>query len=89
MVKNEKNTKLSNAMKLIWVNDRERMMKPRQEQSAEIKDKQGAKIRKHFADHPEHRAAISNAQKFKWVKIKKALEYCDRKGVNLFEEDFL
>jgi len=86
---NEKNTKLSLAMKSIWLNERDRMMKPRQEQSREIKEIQSLKIKKHFVDHPEHRTAISNAQKVKWIKMKKALAYCDRNGVNLFGEDFL
>ena len=85
-MKNEKNTKLSNAMKLIWATDRERMMLPRKEQSKEIKEVQGAKIRQHFREHPEHRAAISDAQKHKWFKYKKALAYCINNNVNLGDE---
>ena len=75
-MKNETNTKQSEAMKTFWIENRDYMMAKRKNNAEEIKQKQGDKIRQHFKEHPEHAQAISDAQKIKWVKYKKALAYC-------------
>lgn len=51
----------------------------------ETKDKihQSEAIKQHFKEHPEHKKAISLAQKNKWTRYKKALQYCKEAGINL------
>lgn len=51
----------------------------------ETKDKihQSEAIKQHFKEHPEHKKAISLAQKNKWARLKAADEYCKKAGINL------
>jgi hypothetical protein len=76
-MKTNANQKRSLAMQKIWRNERKKMMQNRNKQ------KQSANIKKHYAEHPEHRTAISYAQKQKWAKIRRALQYCDSLGIDL------
>lgn len=79
-MKSEANQKRSESMKRVWVDNREHMILSR---TSESKAKQSAKIKQHFLEHPEHRTAISVAQKKKWSKYKKALAYCKQAGISL------
>ena len=78
-----KNKKNSIALTRVWKEKRGDMMKNRLNQTPEQKEVHNQKIRQHFIVHPEHRTAISNAQKKKWAKYKKALQYCKLAGINL------
>lgn len=82
-MKNEVNTKRSNSMKEIWATSKNKMMASRERNAVQIKAIQSEKIKKHYLEHPEHRTAISIAQKNKWVKYKKALTYCVNAGIKL------
>jgi len=84
-MKNPSNKKQSVTMKKTWLIERERMMQPRIDNQVIIKAKQSSKIKQHFIDHPEHKIALSKAQKNKWLKYKRALQYCENAGVDLSE----
>lgn len=48
-----------------------------------MNQKSSESIKKHFKNHPEHKTAISDAQKNKWKKYKKAIQYCKDAGIIL------
>jgi hypothetical protein len=83
-----KNEKMSESMKKTWETNRNAIMFKRNLVANETKQKLSANIKKHFLEHPEHKIAISNAQKTKWAKYKKAVEYCKNNNIEL-GEDFL
>lgn len=72
----------SELMKKTWKTKRTKMM---QNRTPEMYKKQGENIKKHFIEHPEHRTAISLAQKNKWQIYKKAMAYCKNAGIDLGE----
>jgi len=59
------------------------MNEVRKKHEAYDKVHQSKAIKQHYKEHPEHRKAISLAQKNKWVRYKKALEYCIQANINL------
>jgi len=82
-MKSTKNQKISNALIKVWKNRREDMMQPRIKNQDVIRQQQSERIKQHYKEHPEHRTAISQAQKHKWQTYKKALAYCKNAGLNL------
>lgn len=74
---------ISNALKKVWAERRDEIMKSRQIHKIDSREKASIAIKKHFNNHPEHRQAISLAQKNKWIKIKRALDYCKQNNINL------
>ena len=88
-MKNEPNQKLSLSLKKVWRERYDEIMKKRnQTHTLEKQEQQSQRIKLHFVEHPEHRVAISLAQKRKWAKYKKALNYCTNAGIT-FGEDSL
>ena len=82
-MKSEANQKRSESMKQVWLNKREEMLSYQKSIPYSSKKLWSDKIKQHFVEHPEHRVAISNAQKSKWSKYKKALAYCKQAGISL------
>lgn len=82
-MKSEANQKRSESMKQVWLTKRKEMLNSRKLNKNKSKKLWSEKIKKHFKDHPEHRIAISNAQKKKWSQYKKALAYCKQAGIVL------
>lgn len=82
-MKSEANQKRSESMKQVWSRKREEILNSREIKTSESRKLWSEKIKKHFKDHPEHRLAISNAQKNKWSQYKKALAYCKQAGIVL------
>lgn len=58
-------------------------MKENTKHSIKSKQQAGKKIKAHFKKHPEHRQAISEAQKKRWTEYKNALRVCQELGINL------
>jgi PAB1-binding protein PBP1 len=80
---NETRIKQSNAMKKIWKEKREQIMESRRIHKLTTLEKQSLGIKSHFEAHPEHRTAISKAQKKRWRKINNALRICKELGIDL------
>lgn len=77
------NEKRSESMKQVWLTKREEMLNSREINASSSRKLWSDKIKQHFVDHPEHRTAISLAQKNKWSQYKKALAYCKQAGISL------
>jgi hypothetical protein len=82
-MKSEANQKRSESMKQVWLTRKEEMLNSREIKTSESRKLWSDKIKQHFVDHPEHRLALSNAQKKKWSQYKKALAYCKQAGIVL------
>lgn len=82
-MKSEANQKRSESMKKVWLTRKEEMLNSRKLNKNKSKKLWSDKIKQHFVDHPEHRLALSNAQKKKWSQYKKALAYCKQAGIVL------
>lgn len=82
-MKSEANQKRSESMKQVWLNKREEMLSYQKSIPNSSKKLWSDKIKQHFVEHPEHRTAISLAQKKKWSQYKKALAYCKQAGISL------
>lgn len=74
---------ISNALKKVWAERRDEIMESRQIHKLDSREKASIAIKKHFLDHPEHRTAISLAQKNRWAKLKAAEQYCKKANINL------
>lgn len=74
---------ISNALKKVWAERRDEIMKSRQIHKLDRSEKASIAIKKHFLNHPEHRTAISLAQKNRWAKLKAAEQYCKKANINL------
>jgi len=85
-MRSQKQINISIALKKVWKERREELMEHRNNNKEQIKQLQHERIIEHFQKHPEHREAISLAQKQKWVKIGKALKYCKDNKINLDEK---
>jgi hypothetical protein len=86
-MKSETNQKQSDSMKAFWKTNRSYMMGKRKQSEPEALILQGERIKQHFKEHPEHSKAISEAQKNKWQKYKKALAYCLNNNISFMEKD--
>lgn len=82
-MKSERNKKISEALKKIWKERRNQIMESRQIHKLTTLEKQSLGIKSHFEAHPEHRTAISKAQKKRWRKINNALRICKELGIDL------
>lgn len=82
-MKSERNKKISEALKKIWKERRNQIMESRQIHKLTTLEKQSLGIKSHFEAHPEHRTAISKAQKKRWRKINNALTICKKLGIDL------
>lgn len=78
----ESRQQLSKSMKEVWAKKRLKILKARVPSKAE-KELNSLKMKKHYLEHPEHKKAISLAQKNKWVRLKAADEYCRKANINL------
>ena len=79
----EKNKNISIAVKKSWDENYVDIINKRNLHQAETSEKISLAVRKHYLMHNEHKTAISNAQIKKWSRIKCALDYCKKNGVNL------
>lgn len=85
-MRSKRQVNISNALKKVWAERRDEIMKSRQIHKLDSREKASIAIKKHYLNNVEHRLAISDAQKNKWIKIKKALDYCKQNNINL-EDD--
>lgn len=82
-MKSRKQINISKAIKKMWRERRDEIMESRQTHKLEASEKASIAIKKHFNNHPEHRKAISLAQKNRWAKLKAAETYCKENNINL------
>jgi len=85
-MRSQRQVNISNALKKVWAERRDEIMESRLIHKLEASEKASIAIKKHYMNNVEHRLAISNAQKNKWIKIKRALDYCKQNNINL-EDD--
>lgn len=82
-MRSRRHINISNALKKVWRERRDEIMESRQKHKLETSEKASIAIKKHFLEHPEHRKAISLAQKKRWAKLKAAETYCKENNINL------
>ena len=78
-----KNENISKALKQVWACRHDELIESRLIHAEENSKKISEGVKKHYLMHNEHKTAISNAQIKKWSRIKVALDYCKKQGVNL------
>lgn len=82
-MRSKRQVNISNALKKVWRERRDEIMESRLIHKLDSSEKASIAIKKHFNNHPEHRQAISLAQKNRWARLKAAETYCKKANINL------
>lgn len=82
-MKSTKQINISKAIQKKWDDKHDEIMTIRNAHKEETSEKISFGVKQHYLMNTNHKKAISDAQKNKWVRIGKALDYCKKQGVNL------
>lgn len=82
-MKSTKQINISKGIQKLWDDKHDEIMKLREAHKDETSEKISMGVKQHYLMNNTHKKAISDAQKSKWVRIGKALDYCKKQGVDL------